>query len=462
MIHTLPVVLCFPRSQKHACARLADYCRRLDGTEPRLIMVPDELETRWRAQFKALDKWKLAAALSAHTLNHAALAMKGKPFIWLEHDSVPLCASWALELSEEYARAGKEFLLSSDSHPPHDMVGGIGVYGPDTWWLVPKGPFKAQGWDRWMQLHLGPLIHWSPLVQHSYGIYSTQRNRHLHCEPHRFPRDRAIIRKDACVFHRDKFQDLIPSSVPSSAIRARHTGDLGDLIAFLPTLRAAGGGELLITPHGELEHGPRERMTDRRAAFIIPLIGAQSYVTKVSFGGNGERPQITHDFALFRRTNTLSRLENLACWQGRHFGIESLDLAPWLDCEPARESRGKIVVSRSARYHNEFFPWRKILRQHRQEVLFVGLPQEHAALQQVCGFRLPAARIGSALDMARIIKGSKLFIGNQSLPCWIAMGLGHPLIQETCESVPDSIVPRENARFIRTREECESLVICSS
>jgi hypothetical protein len=40
-----------------------------------------------------------------------------------------------------------------------------------------------------------------------------------------------------------------------------------------------------------------------------------------------------------------------------------------------------------------------------------------------------------------------MFIGNQSSPFWIAAGLHHPLIQETCLDVPDSIVRYEGANY---------------
>jgi len=40
-----------------------------------------------------------------------------------------------------------------------------------------------------------------------------------------------------------------------------------------------------------------------------------------------------------------------------------------------------------------------------------------------------------------------MFIGNQTSPFRIAAGLHHPLIQETCLDVPDSIVKYNAARY---------------
>jgi ADP-heptose:LPS heptosyltransferase len=53
------------------------------------------------------------------------------------------------------------------------------------------------------------------------------------------------------------------------------------------------------------------------------------------------------------------------------------------------------------------------------------------------------------LEATKIIAGSKMFIGNQSVLFWLAAGLGHKLIQETCHTLHtrNSIVPRENAFY---------------
>ena len=74
------------------------------------------------------------------------------PFIWLESDAIPLKRGWADRLSETYERAryhGKKFLLTNDSNPPFDVIGGIGVYPKETEWLVPY-QFPKSGWDLWL------------------------------------------------------------------------------------------------------------------------------------------------------------------------------------------------------------------------------------------------------------------------------------------------------------------------
>jgi hypothetical protein len=175
---------------------LISYIKGLDGTE--VLVIP------------VIDETKEYPARNNCAFHQAAQIMAGEAFFWLEPDSIPLCAGWLEKIEYEYRDYNKEFMLSSDSNPPHDFIGGIGVYGPRTKDIIPKvidGDLHGHGWDMWLLRKEWNLIRWSPMIQHSYGIY----NDHGKAEPHRFPRDRSMIRNDAVIFHRDKYQDLIPN-----------------------------------------------------------------------------------------------------------------------------------------------------------------------------------------------------------------------------------------------------------
>ena len=181
------------KSQVKIVDKLVDYIYKLDGTEVVTIICKEEtMEYPDRNNF---------------ALREGAEYMDGEAFFWLEPDSIPLKKGWLKSAEEEYLRSGKEFMLSSDQNPPYDFIGGIGIYGPSTKWLIPKyidGKFKGEGWDGWMIKSIPHTIHRTPLIQHSYGDYT-----HGNAEPHRFPKDSAMIRDTSLIFHRDKFQDLI-------------------------------------------------------------------------------------------------------------------------------------------------------------------------------------------------------------------------------------------------------------
>ncbi len=180
--------------QHEEVENLVSYIKRLDGTD--VLVIP------------AIDETKEYPARNNYAFYQAGQTMKGEPFFWLEPDSIPLCAGWLDQIEAEYSVCCKQFMLSLDRNPPFDIVGGIGVYGPRTFEIIPKdigGDLRGQGWDMWMLRNAVNLIHKSPLIQHSYGKYDGSGN----ATPHRFPQEIRMIRKDAVIFHRDKYQDLI-------------------------------------------------------------------------------------------------------------------------------------------------------------------------------------------------------------------------------------------------------------
>jgi ADP-heptose:LPS heptosyltransferase len=51
------------------------------------------------------------------------------------------------------------------------------------------------------------------------------------------------------------------------------------------------------------------------------------------------------------------------------------------------------------------------------------------------------------LDLARVIAGAGVFIGNQSAPMAIALGLGKNVIQECWQANPNCLFRRDNAIY---------------
>lgn len=193
----------------------------------------------------------------------------------------------------------------------------------------------------------------------------------------------------------------------------------------------------------------RESLKGKRFEAIKPLLESQPYIKSVRWGER--HTETDFDFSDFR-VNYVHR-ENLACWQGRHCGIERLDESKWIDVAPSPESRGRVVIARSPRYHGPSFPWHKVVQEHRNKLLFVGLPEEHVAFEKHVGARIEYKPTENMLYLAKIIAGADLFIGNQSSPSWVAMGLAQNLIQEVWPTHPNSMTHRPNARFIFSEKD---------
>lgn len=219
-----------------------------------------------------------------------------------------------------------------------------------------------------------------------------------------------------------------------------HTADLGDIIACLPSIRAMGGGHLLIGERRGRDGG-RESLRGARFESLRPLLEAQPYIDSVAWSDS--LPDIGHDFSTFRQN--YRKGENLAQQQARHIGV-TISEAPWLLAEPSPVTKGRTVFARSLRYHSQSFPWDKALVRF-ENPLFVGLPEEYMAFQTKWGRPIENVTTPNLLELAKLIAGCELFIGNQSAPYWIAAGLGVPLIQETWPHDANSIIVRPNARY---------------
>ncbi|WP_149111276.1 hypothetical protein [Limnoglobus roseus] len=85
-----------------------------------------------------------------------------------------------------------------------------------------------------------------------------------------------------------------------------------------------------------------------------------------------------------------------------------------------------VVINRTPRYRDRSrFPWKAIMRAYSGNCVFVGKPEEHQDFCREWG-EIPYHVTPTYLDLARVIAGSMLFIGNQSSAAWIALGLNHP------------------------------------
>jgi hypothetical protein len=426
----IPAILACPHGQQKAVDALVEHCRKLDGVVPTVIPIS-------KAEDDAYMKRNPGASfpsLQASGLRYCAKRFKGQPFFWMEPDSVPLKPGWLKALTAEYERIKKPFLISSDMHQPFDLVGGIGFYPGETHWLIPDR-FERDGWDLWMMRHIPELIGRTPLIQHSYGGYDIRGI----VRPRLFPSEASFVRPDTLIFHRDKFLGLT-GAVPKTTFL--HSGDLGDIIACLPIIRQLGGGKLFITDHkpGLL---PAMRPMKNRMHLIEPLLRKVPYLTDVEF--TPTPPRVDVNFMDFRKQYKPTR--TLTESQAAYIGINQVGMDPWLSVPKSPLSKGRIVCCRSPRYQNPVFPWLKIVNAHKSRILFAGLDEEYAAFTSNFG-RVERAVTKNLLELAELIAGSDLFIGNQSSPGWLAMAMGHPIIQESHVSIHDSMAPRRNAQYV--------------
>jgi hypothetical protein len=221
-------------------------------------------------------------------------------------------------------------------------------------------------------------------------------------------------------------------------MRFLHSGHIGDIIAFLPSMRALGGGTLVITDHN---HQPHLLMEGFKFDSLKPLLEIQPYIDSVVYEKSPEN--IDYDVTGFRKYWGQHPIIEM---QARTLGISNPSTFRWLDVDHVSRTYVKILCCISNIYPHDSFPWGKIVDKYRGQIIFVGLYDERGDFTSSFG-SVDSIWVNNLLELAQLIEGSALFIGNQSAPFWIAAGLNRPLIQETHPPLPDSIVKYKDAHY---------------
>lgn len=223
----------------------------------------------------------------------------------------------------------------------------------------------------------------------------------------------------------------------------RHSGDLGDCIYALAILREIEGTHTLRL----VDRPGVTNLLTPRAGVIMPLMEAQPYIEKVECS----EAAVDVDFVKFRRfhshTTTLVQAQLSEYLLNVDGLLKITGEIPWLHAEADKSFAGKVIIARSPRYNNHWFPWRQIVRHYGKRLVFVGTDKEHEDFVSAYG-HVNRLILRDFLHLAQVIKGAGIFIGNQSSPQSVAMGLGVRIIQETCLEQPDCIYTRSNVQYV--------------
>lgn len=235
-----------------------------------------------------------------------------------------------------------------------------------------------------------------------------------------------------------------PKKVATKVITT--AGDLGDAICCLPAIISRGEVvNFLLRDNGQTK-GIVGRMH-----LIKDLLESQPLIAECREWREGE--QVDWPSEEFRRMGMHGNGDSLAgvhsaCARRFNYITNEPDYSkPWLVVEPDNRWNGRVVINRTDRYANPYFPWGKIMQHYGPKIAFIGTPHEHDMFQRSFGLVefVPTANL---LIAAKMIAGSALYIGNQSSCMVIAEGLKHPRIQESCLWLPDCIYPGPNAQYV--------------
>lgn len=239
-----------------------------------------------------------------------------------------------------------------------------------------------------------------------------------------------------------------------------HSGDAGDVIYSLASVKALSGGMMFLTPANKYPYPLNSRWARMGGEAdwvdnLAPLVEAQPYILKCRYT-HGHPASTTHDLNRFRipwRNRSAQDNDSILKLHCDAFRLP-LPTEPWLSVPDRIVVPDKpIVVNRTERYQDWAWPWTALIEKHHKQMVFVGTPKEHELL---CGMA-PHCRIEyrptrDAFELAQIIAGAKLFVGNQSLALAIAHGLGKQVLVEEWKANPNTRIERPGAYYKVTEE----------
>jgi len=244
-----------------------------------------------------------------------------------------------------------------------------------------------------------------------------------------------------------------------------HSGSLGDLIYSLVIPKHFGPGDFYVKlrsiDHTTQKYGyaPQHvsefhlrRMTNEDFDMLKPLLAVQPYVSQVIATDNPEFV-VDYDLDKFRGVMWRSFVGNYLEGYYKTFNVPYTPqdiTSPWLTVARPKQV-ASVVITRTFRYRNpvSVATWRRYteIPGFSEAAVFVGLPEEHADFEETFKLKVPHFKCRDFLQMAQVIAGCDLFIGNQTFAYSLAQGLGKATAMEC---IPDRTLLQNECFFNRS------------
>lgn len=240
----------------------------------------------------------------------------------------------------------------------------------------------------------------------------------------------------------------------------KHSGDLGDIIMSLPTIKELGGGVLYLDPLG----GENEKLVswgdgkftctklnESLIKAITPLLEAQDYIKEVRLLSPSNKVKYNLDrFRRHLKYNNLMRSHLEAFSIGGK--VKKWQTTPWITVEPKALPEGKgAIISRSCRYHSNYGFWENLGDDIIDTAMFIGHEKEFEYFIYTFPMykgRLERLETSNILDLAGYIADCELFLGNQGFPLTIAEALKKQVVNEVYRIYPAAIFDRPGVRYV--------------
>ena len=240
----------------------------------------------------------------------------------------------------------------------------------------------------------------------------------------------------------EKFSKLILNTnnalIKKNEINFIHSGPIGDLfysLAIIQKISKSHKCNFYINVNKRIDYeyykhiGNGYLINQQTLDFILPLLKSQKYLNIVK---KYENEKIDVNLDIFRElpwNNTFTSQR----WYF-HITGEHVDLSlPYLHVDDHPTIKDKIVIQRSFRFRNIYINYKFL--NNFDNLLFVGIKDEFEDLKKQIP-NLKHYESENFLEIAQIIKSSKMFIGNSSSGYSTAEALKIPRLLEASPDFP--------------------------
>lgn len=251
-------------------------------------------------------------------------------------------------------------------------------------------------------------------------------------------------------------------------LKVRHSFNAGDLITILPGIQHLYKTKNIKTvfmqrlsfpafyyhgaEHPVKNEGEQVCMNEGMWNMMLPLLKSQEYIED-AFIWEGQSFGLDFDLSRDRKLIPMPN-GSIHHWPWFLMPDLSCDLGiPWINCNTV--ANNSIIVNFTERYRNPHLSY-YFLKDY--DVKFVGTDKECDLFCKQNNLSLEYIQICDFKELAEVIKGAKLFIGNQSF-CWhLADAMKVKRILEVCTAFPNTFPTGANGYAVIYQDAMELLV----
>jgi len=222
----------------------------------------------------------------------------------------------------------------------------------------------------------------------------------------------------------------------------KHRGKGGDMIYGLATMYNLGGGIL------HLNFGPVYKS----------FLETQPYIKKVVYHdmNNKEWNDLSVDYNLDLFRKELWYVYTLLECHAMAFKLKFDLTKPWLfNIKP--KYIADIVINRTERYDPVSIDWEQ-LRGFENRSVFIGSDRQYENFCKDKKYKIRKYEIKGILEFVQVIKGSNLYLGNQSTGLALAEGLKIPRVADIYSGDTKQYPKGKNGHFKLSKKLIESYI----